>query len=99
MVARFVDDLAPLVDRAIPHGIIKRARIGEDCVVVRPVGWTARGYRRSRLCKRRETGRREQRNARNRKGEAAAPDSRGLWIWCAVATAAARDPIMLRNTT
>ena len=47
-------------------------------MVVRPVGWTARGYRRPRLCKGREAGRREQRNARERKGHAASPDSRGL---------------------
>jgi hypothetical protein len=85
----------------VPIGafIRRRAEIGEDQVVVCPVGWTARGYRRPRLCKRRETGRREQRNARKRKGHAAAPDSRGLWIWCAVATAAARDLIKLRNST
>jgi hypothetical protein len=60
----------------VPFGafIRRRARIGEDQVVVRPVGWTARRYRRPHLCEGRETGRREERNARERKGYAAAPD-------------------------
>ena len=42
--------------------------IREDQMVVRPVGWTARRYRWTRLCKRREAGHSEERNARKRKG-------------------------------
>ena len=74
--------------------IRRRARIGEDQVVVCPVGWTARGYRRPRLCKRREAGRREQRNARERKGEASAPWSHRLLSLNSVAPGALRERIM-----
>ncbi len=44
LVARFVDCLSPLVNRSVPHGVVERARIGEDDVVVTPIlrdsaGW------------------------------------------------------------
>ena len=79
----------------VPIGafIPRRARIGEDQVMVCPVGWTARGYRRPRLCKCRETGRREQRNACERKGEACAPWSHRLLNWHVVAHKAASNRI------